>query len=270
MNFETITLGKQDGLALITLNRPERLNAINGQMKAELRTALDNIEADEDVGAVVIAGAGRAFGSGADLKQDAACGKRGVAEWRAILRDDFEVIMRFWDCTKPTIACVHGYCLALSCELAMACDITIAEEGTYLGEPELKFGSVITAMMMPWLVGPRLAKELLLCADDRISAERAERIGLVNQLVPKGKGLETAVAMGRRIALLDADGVRLTKEAINRACDVMGFREALRTNLDLAIQIECLETPSRARFKDITRKKGLKAALAWREKRTRF
>ena len=267
MKLETIMLEKREGVAIITLNRPERLNAISSRMKEELKWALDDIEADEAVGACIITGAGRAFSSGVDLKQDAATGPEDVAGWRRVLTDDFEVIMRFWDCTKPTIAAVHGYCLAAACELAMACDMTIAEEGTFLGEPELKFGSVITAMMMPWLVGPKLAKELLLSADDRIPAERAERIGLVNKVVPKGRLMDEAFALARRIAVLDQDGVRLTKEAINRSFDVMGMREALRANLDLAIQLECLETPSRKKFKDITRKKGLKAALAWRDKR---
>jgi enoyl-CoA hydratase len=269
MEYTTIAVEKAGRVALVTFDRPERLNAINVEMKRDLIRALDDIEADAQVGAIVIAGAGRAFGSGADLEQDAAGATSGVAQWRAVLADDLEMLMRFWDCPKPTIAAVHGYCLALACELAMACDITIAEEGALLGEPELKFGSSITAMLMPWIVGPKLAKELLLTGDDRISAERAERIGLVNRVVAKGTCREVALAMARRIAALDADGVRLTKEAINRSFDVMGLREALRANLDLAVQIESLETPARAEFKRITRKKGLKAALAWRERRLR-
>lgn len=145
--------------------------------------------------------------------------------------------------------------------------MTIAEEGCYLGEPELRFGSVITALLMPTLTGPKIAKELLLAADERITAERAERIGLVNRVVPAGTGVAAALAMARRMASFDRDGLRLTKEAINRSCDAMGLREALRTNLDTAVQIECLETPSRKVFEDITRSRGLKAALDWRDRR---
>jgi enoyl-CoA hydratase/carnithine racemase len=261
----TVQLGRAGAVAHLVLNRPERLNAIDAAMKRELHAALDALEADAGVNAIVISGAGRAFSSGMDLKDDAAGSTQGVDGWRRALAVDLALIMRFWDCPKPTIAAVHGFCLAAACELAMACDITIAEEGTYLGEPELRFGSVITAMLMPLLVGPKLAKELLLSADDRIGAERAERIGLVNRVVPRGEGVREAMALAQRIARLDADGVRLTKEAINRSAENAGLRETLRANLDLAVQLECLETPSRRTFKAITQREGLKAALAWRD-----
>lgn len=267
MTYETLLVEKREGVSLIILNRPERLNAINGRMKAEIRALFDLIENDDTVGAVVLAGAGRAFSAGMDLKDDAAADVSGADGWRRVLDEDLAFIMRFWDFPKPTIAAVHGFCLAAACELAMACDVTVAEEGTFLGEPEMRFGSVITAMLMPWLTGPKIAKELLLGADDRVSAERAERIGLVNQVVPVGQGIEVAFRMARRMAAMDRDAVRLTKQAINHAVDAMGLREALKTNLDLAVEIESLETPSRKTFKEITRAQGLKAALEWRDRR---
>ncbi len=144
----------------------------------------------------------------------------------------------------------------------MCCDITIAEEGTYFGEPELKFGSVITAMMMPWLTGPKIAKELLLGADGRVIAELALEIGLINRVAPKGEGMTVAREITARMAVMYDDAVRLTKQAINRAFETMGLKEALRANLDLAIEIEAMETPSRKRFKEIAKVEGLKAALA--------
>lgn len=269
MSFDNLIYDKQEHIATVTLNRPERLNALNAQMKRELHAVMDRLEADPAVGAIVLSGAGRAFSSGMDLKDDAAGSTQGVDGWRRVLAEDLALIMRFWDSEKPTIAAVHGFCLAAACELAMACDVTIAEQGTSLGEPELRFGSVITAMLMPLLCGPKIAKELLLSADDRVSAERAERIGLVNQVVPAGEGVATALRMARRIASLDRDAVRLTKEAIHRSYDAMGLRESLRANLDLAVQIECLETPSRRTFKQITQREGLKAALAWRDRSNR-
>jgi enoyl-CoA hydratase/carnithine racemase len=266
MTYQTLLLSRSDGVAHLVLNRPERLNAINGVMKAELHQVFDLIDADDEIGAVVVSGAGRAFSAGMDLKDDAAGSTEGVAAWRQALAGDLAVIMRFWDCPKPTIAAVHGFCLAAACELAMACDVTIAEQGTFLGEPELRFGTVITAMLMPLLCGPKIAKELLLSADDRISAERAERIGLVNQVVPPGEGMATALRMAQRMASLDRDAVRLTKQAIHASFDAMGLRQSLQANLDLAAQIEGLETPSRRTFKEITQREGLKAALAWRDR----
>jgi enoyl-CoA hydratase/carnithine racemase len=202
-----------------------------------------------------------------DLKDDAAAEISGAEEWRAILEEDLEFLMRFWNSPKPTIAAVHGFCLAAACELAMCCDITIAEEGSFFGEPELKFGSVITAMMMPWLTGPKIAKELLLGAEDRVTAERAYEIGLVNRVVPEGEGMKAAREIAQRLAVMDDDAVRLTKQAINSTFETMGLKEALNANLDLAIEIEARETPSRKRFKEIAKDEGLKAALAWRDSR---
>lgn len=264
-----VVVTRHGPVAHLLLNRPERLNAIDAAMKRELHAALDALAADDGVGAIVVSGAGRAFSAGMDLKDDAAGEVRGEDAWRRVLAADLALIMRFWDSDKPTIAAVHGYCLAAACELAMACDVTIAEQGTFLGEPELRFGSVITAMLMPLLCGPKIAKELLLGADDRISAERAERIGLVNQVVPPGEGLATALRMARRMASLDRDAVRLTKRAIHAGFDAMGLRQTLQANLDLAVQIECLETPSRQTFKQITQREGLQAALAWRDRGSR-
>ncbi len=269
MTYKTLLLDIDQGVAIITMNRPDRLNAINGALKAEMGQVLDRVEADDGVGAIVLAGAGRAFSAGMDLKDDAAGGTEGAEAWREVLTDDLNFIMRFWDCPKPTIALAHGFCLAAACELAMACDMTIAEEGCFFGEPELKFGSVITAMMMPWLTGPKIAKELLLGADDRVTAERALAIGLVNRVVPRGEGRAAAMELASRIAAMDADAVRLTKRAINRSYEVAGLREALKENLELAVEIEALETPSRKTFKEITREKGLKAALEWRDQRLR-
>lgn len=267
LTLETLLFERRDGVAVITLNRPERLNAINRQLMQEMHELLDAIEQDDALGAVVIAGAGRAFSAGMDLKDDAVAERRSEALWRKILNDDLNFLLRFWDFEKPTIAAVHGYCLAAACELAMCCDITIASAGTHLGEPELKFGSVIVAMIMPWLTGPKIAKELLLSADDRITAERAERIGLVNAVVPEGKHVEAACAMARKIATMDPLAVSMTKNAINSGCDAMGFRKAMEAAVEIAVQIETTPTPSRKQFKHIAATEGLKAALAWREAR---
>ena len=268
LDFETIRFERRDDrVAVITLNRPERLNAINRRMIAEVGKALDVVEADTDVRVVVVHGAGRAFCSGFDLKDDAAAQPTGVTTWRRLLQQDFDFLIRFWDLSKPTIAAVHGYCLAGGCELAMACDITIAAENAVFGEPELRFGSVVTALMMPWLVGPKRTKEMLLTGADRIPAAWAEKIGLINRTVPDANHLDEALVVAGQIARMDPDAVAMTKQSINRTFETMGLREALRANLDIAVQIENLETPERKEFQEITRREGLKAAIAWRDER---
>ena len=264
---QTIRLEVSSGVAQIVLNRPEAMNAINARMIEELSGLLTALESDESVRAIVVSGAGKAFSSGMDLKEDAAAGPRSGEEWQALLSEHLDFLERFWDHPKPTIAAVHGHCLAAACELAMCCDITIAEEGTLLGEPELLFGSVITAMMMPWLTGPKVAKEILLSGEDQVTAERAERIGLVNRVAPPGKHLEEALALARRLAALDPAALKLTKQAINRTYEIMGLKSALRDSLDLAVQIESLNTPSRREFRELVRREGMAAALKWRADR---
>ena len=203
MDLETIRFERRGRVALLTLDRPERLNAISARMMDEIESVLDTVAGDDGLGAVVVCGTGRAFCSGYDLKDDALAPPADGEAWRSRLERDLDFLLRFWNQPEPTIAAVHGYCLAGGCELAMSCDVTIAEEGCRFGEPELKFGSVVVNMMMPWLIGPKLTKELLLSGDDRLSAERAERIGLVNRVVAKGTHVDEALALAARIAALE-------------------------------------------------------------------
>ena len=103
--------------------------------------------------------------------------------------------MRFWDCPKPTVSAVHGYCLAGALELALACDLTVADSTAIFGEPEVRFGSAIVALLVPWIAGPKFAKELLLTGADDISAQRALQMGLVNQVVDEGRALARAMQL---------------------------------------------------------------------------
>lgn len=267
MNFETVTFETRGPVGLLTLNRPESLNAINKKMIEEIHQVLDGVESDEGVRALVLTGAGRAFSAGFDLKEGGEEEHNGPAGWRPVLERDFDVIMRFWELKIPTLSAVRGYCLAGGFEMALACDITIAAETALFGEPELKFGSGIVVLLLPWLTGPKQAKELLLTANDRISAERALRLGLVNQVTPEGQELETALAMARHIAVMDREAVGLTKRAINRTYEIMGLREALRMALDIDVEIENMETPESKIFSEIAKRDGLKAAIAWRDAR---
>jgi enoyl-CoA hydratase len=267
MTYETIRLETDGAVARLTLDRPAVLNAINRAMIREIHAALDRVEADEGVRVLVVQGAGRAFSAGFDLKESAAEPIRGVAVWREVLKRDLDMTMRFWRLAKPTIAAVHGYCLAGACELAVACDITIAAADAVFGEPELRFGSGIVTLILPWVVGPKRAKEVLLTGNDRLSAAEAHAMGLVNRVVPREDLEAEALRTARTIAVMDSGAVRLTKEAINRAADIMGLAQALEAGVDLAVQVEMLDTPERREFDAIRRRDGLKAALAWRDAR---
>lgn len=264
-HFSTITVETLGAVARLTLARPERANAINQAMLAEIGAALDAIERDTNVRAVVVTGAGAAFSSGFDLKEQMERRPVGVAAWQPLLRKDFDTIMRFWHFPRPTIAAVRGPCLAGACELALACDMTIASEDAFFGEPELKFGAGIVAMILPWLVGPKIAKEIILMGEDRIPAARARELGMVNRVVPAEKLDATALAIARHLAAIDPNLVRESKRAINRAYEARNMLEALEEALAIDLAIEGAGSPDKAQFMDIARREGLRAALAWRD-----
>src|SRR5213595_1681367 len=223
MTYSTIILEKLGAVARITLNRPERANALNGAMLGEIGAALDDAEQDATVRAIVVQGAGAAFSSGFDLKEQMERRPTGIAEWEPILRKDFDTVMRFWHLSKPTIAAVRGACLAGACELALACDLTIAADDAIFGEPELKFGAGIVVMILPWLVGPKRAKELILTGADHIPAQEALGMGLINRVVPAAELEAAALKLARHIAAIDPMLVKRTKRAINRTFEIMGM-----------------------------------------------
>jgi enoyl-CoA hydratase len=235
-------------------------------MVADLGLALDRAESDANIRVIVLRGAGRGFSAGFDLETEWDESDR-MGSMRADLQKDFDVIMRFWDSPKTTLSAVHGYCLGSGLELAVACDITIAAEGCRFGVPEVKFGSGIVSLILPWVTGPKAAKELLLTGDDRVSAERALSLGLINKVVPESDCFDETLKMARTIAANDRIAVDLTKQAINRTLDIMGMRQALLQALELDVVIEASETPESREFNEVLEKKGSKAAIAWREAR---
>jgi enoyl-CoA hydratase len=230
-----------------------------------LERHLDTVEARADIRAVLLSGRGRAFSAGFDLGGD---GSRDLDSIRRELKRDFDVIMRFWDCSKPTVAAVHGYCLGSSMEISAVCDITIAAADSRFGAPEVKYGSGIVCLVLPWLIGLKNAKELLLTGDNDIDAERARTMGLVNRVVDRDSLLTETFALARRIAANDAMAVQLTKQAMNRGAEIGGLRRALEEALEVDLRIETTETPESREFNTIMQKDGLKAALAWRGRKS--
>ncbi len=257
----------------LILNRPERLNALSHELVETLSSALAAAATNDTVRVLILRGAGRAFCAGYDLKEEAEQrateGAPDIAAWRAGLAHDVQRMLEIFDHPKPVIAEVHGYCLGGGCDLMMMCDLAIAADDALLGEPEIRFGSGVVTMVMPWLVGARKAKELLLTGEDRITAPEALRIGLVNRVVPRDELSDQTLALATNIAKLDPVAISLTKRSINRSLEVAGFREALMANVDLDAIIESAEVPERQEFNRVREERGLKAAIAWRDARFR-
>jgi enoyl-CoA hydratase len=149
----------------------------------------------------------------------------------------------------------------------MACDLTVASEGATFGEPELKFGAGIVVMILPWVVGPKIAKEIILTGEDALPAARAREIGMINRVVPEGTHLDAALKIAARMAAMDDTLVRETKRAINRSYEIRGMAEALESALQIDILIEGEGMETKRLFLEIARDQGLRAAIDWRDAR---
>jgi enoyl-CoA hydratase len=253
----------------LTLNRPSALNALNGELMGALMSALDAAAEADDVRVVILAGAGRAFSAGYDLNEDAAAGVQDSAAWHAELRHSTEQMLRLVEHPKPVIAQVHSYCLAGGTDLMLACDLAVAADDALFGYVDVRFGSGVVSMFLPWVVGVRTAKELLFTGEDRIAADEALRLGLVNRVVPRDRLEQDTLALAEEIAKNEPFVVQTTKRAVNRAWEVAGFRAALEANTELDTVIETANLPARDEFRRITQEQGLKAAIAWRDARFR-
>ncbi len=252
--------------AWITLNRPEKLNALNHAVVDGLHEGLGRAVADDGVKVVVLTGAGRAFSAGYDIGEEVTDRIEGADDWHRVLERDVNATMELWSLQKPTIAAVRGWCLAGACDLAMACDLIVATDDARFGEPEIRYGSGPVMMLMPFVLGQKKTNELLFTGD-AIDAQEAHRVGLVNRVV-SGEELETAVAeLVGKIAPTPLPVLRLTKLALTRVYEAMGLRQAQHANLDLSAILNAAETPEQQEFDRITREQGLKAALAWRDSR---
>ncbi|MFN3228640.1 MAG: enoyl-CoA hydratase [Asticcacaulis sp.] len=215
MSYETLIVTREDGVALIQLNRPEALNAFNNQLMNELTALVAELDADDDIRCLVITGSKKAFAAGADIKEMAS---KSYAE---VYREDF--ITRNWEsvsrCRKPVIAAVSGYALGGGCELAMMCDFIIAADNARFGQPEINLGVSPGAggtQRLPRFTSKAKAMDMILTAR-MMDAQEAERCGLVSRIVPVDNLISEAMAAAKTIAALSPTAVMLTKEMVNAA-----------------------------------------------------
>jgi len=229
MDFENIIVEKKEGIAKITLNRPQVLNALNQQVLSEIQAALEDIGKDDKVGVVLITGAGRAFSAGLDIKVlsglegGGGAGKVG----NKLGRGPIEAIESL---PKPVIAVINGYCLTGALEMALACDMIIASENAIFGDTHAKWGlrpGWGLSQRLPRLVGVMKAKELSFTAET-ISAQEAERIGLINKVVPAEKLEEAAQELAGKMLSNSRGSIAAYKTLINK-----GMKADLATGLKI-------------------------------------
>ena len=223
--YKTLMYEKKENIGLLTINRPEKMNAISQELTAELSLLLDEIENDDELRVIVITGAGdKAFMAGADINElvdrDARLGRR-------VSRERQEIFLRIENLHVPVIAAVNGYALGGGLELALACSIRICSEKAQFGAPEVKLGIIPGdggTQRLPRLVGQGRAMEMIITGDF-IDAQEAYRIGLVNKVFPPEKLKEEAMELAKKIASRPPLAVRYAKEAVNRSQEdsVSGF-----------------------------------------------
>jgi enoyl-CoA hydratase len=241
MDFECIVYEKGDGIATIKLNRPKVLNAMNKQLWLDFQVALEDVKNDPEIKVLIVTGEGRAFSTGADLKDSK---DRSIEQYRDYLIELQETSRKIIRFEKPTIAAINGYALGSGYELALACDIRIAAEEAKIGSPEAKVTSSVTGGAMRLvqdLIGPGKAKELLFTAQ-YIDGKEAERIGLVNKAVPLDRLMDEARDMAKKIAENSAFSIKMIKRGLNMAQEV-----SLEALMDYEIEacLACVFTKER-------------------------
>jgi enoyl-CoA hydratase len=242
MNFETLLYTTDKEVALVTLNRPQVLNAMNQQLWIDLQTALNAAQADPRIKVVVLTGQGRAFSAGADLKESRTRSAEAYRTYLEALQEVSRAIIRF---PKPTIAAINGFALGSGYELALACDIRIAAREAQIGSPEARVASSVTGgalRLIQELVGPGKAKELLFTAEP-IDGNEAERIGLVNKAVAADQLMDTALSMARQIAANDLFSLKMIKKGLRLAQSEVSL-EALM-DFETEACLACVSTQSR-------------------------
>jgi Enoyl-CoA hydratase/carnithine racemase len=254
-------------VSIVTMNRPDKLNALNPDLKQGLLDALRRADEDPDTRVVLLRAAGRSFCVGYDIGNPKDPEKEktryDALRWHESLRASILFELAPWDMKKPVIAQVQGHALGGGCELAMLCDVTIAGESALFGEPEIRFSNAGPAIVMPWYIGLKKARELLYLGD-MIDAKAALDLGMINKIVPDAELGEAALKFAKRMSMISADALYNTKLAINRGAEAAGFRNAVNVGVDVVSMLYAARTPEGDQFKEITAEKGLGAALKWR------
>jgi len=267
MDYETILYEKGDGIARVTLNRPEKLNALSVQLRSELVEAVADAEDDEDINVVIVKGAGRAFSSGYDISPPPR--RQEPARPRTIRRDIDDMMSgivavwnRLWNCRKFVISQVHGYCLAGGTDLALHTDIVVCAEDAQFGFPAGRAMGTLPTHMWTYMVGPQWAKYII-ATGNSIDGKTAERIGLVWKAVPADRLDEEVNRLAETLAKVPYGLLAVHKRIVNIAVEMMGrtLVQQLACEGDAIGHLD----PAVRQFSEIAAEKGLKSALEWRD-----
>jgi enoyl-CoA hydratase/carnithine racemase len=253
----------EDMVAVITLNRPEKLNALNRECWVQLDVSFARADQDPNVRAIALVAAGRSFSAGADLGPGE--DPTELLPWLGIFQRHHERQFRMWNCGKVIVAGINGYAIGRDLELALWCDIVIASEDAKLGQPEVREGWVVGSVV-PWLTGPQQAK-LFMLSGDIIGAHDAERLGLVARVVATGNAASEAVKLARRLAHVPLVTARAVKAMINGVYEQLGIKAQQQAAIAISAATSAMTPKEKGteELERIRREEGLKASIKFRD-----
>jgi enoyl-CoA hydratase len=262
---ELVLYETKEKVGIITMNRPEKLNALSKELREGVAAAFRRAEEDETTSVVVLRAEGRSFCVGYDISGDPSfeAHRHDALKWHDRLSRSLDFEMTPWNMKKPVVASVQGHALGGGCELAMFCDLTVAADNATFGEPEVRFSNTGPGIVMPWIIGLKKARELLYFGDT-IDAKTALELGMVNRVVPLADLREATLKYARRLSQVSPEALVATKLSINRGAEAAGFRSAMKAGLDVVAPLYAAKTEAGMKFHEITMKEGLGAALKWR------
>lgn len=270
MEYENILYEKEKPIATITLNRPDSMNSISDQLEEELHLALDRADADDEVRAIILTGAGKAFSAGYDLSgEDSSFDPAGkdvgqyIKGWWNENTGNLQKLMHIWYLSKPVIAAINGWCIGGGFWYSLACDITLASDQAVFAQPEIRHSDNSTFLFAA-LAGWKAAHRYTLTGD-HFDAEEALRIGVVNEVVPHDELMSSARKLARRIAMVPEASVRINKAITCMGLEAMGLRGGMLMNMTLSTLVQSSHGPEREALLNAQKEGGFRAFLKERD-----
>ena len=258
---------RRDGdIGIISLNRPQKRNALNRALSQALMEALAAADQDPGVTVIVLRGEGKSFCAGHDVERndpEREKDRHHVIRTHHRLSRGLRLATAIWELNTPIIASVQGHALGEGCVMTMLCDLTIAADDALFGEPEIRFAGPATAMMMPWVIGLKRARELIYMGD-MIDAAEAKEIGMVNRVVPADELEAATLKYARRLALIGPEALFCARTTINRILEAQGIRAAFNSSVDLIAPTYATESQVHRDFQAKVAELGLAGAFKWR------
>jgi enoyl-CoA hydratase len=261
--FGTVIYSKAGRIATITLNRPEKLNALSADLLEDMMAAFEVARQDDDVRCVILKGAGRAFSVGHEVGTANHAKLKTIAADRQRIEANLARYLKVWDFPKPVVAQIHGYCIAAATLLVLCCDLAVIADNARVRWPSIPLGGGMIGAAATWIIGPKKAKEMSFIAGSEMSGAEAQALGWANHAVPEDELEAATLKLCRKIAKTPPDLLHMKKLAINRIMDMQGFRTGFMFGAEW--DAICHFTDGIGEVRARIKEHGLKETIKWFE-----